>query len=90
MPELLDVAIENNEGDFFQFLNVRESDLRSALAKALTDGSALALVNIHSCALVIPWKLIKSITYLASNAEEREDAWLTLWERTQQGARKTG
>lgn len=90
MSEVIDVAIETNEGDFFQFLNVQEPVLREALDKALADGSALSLVNIDSCALVIPWKLIKGVTYLASGAEEREDAWLTLWERVSEDSRKAG
>jgi hypothetical protein len=90
MNAVHDVAIETNEGDFFQFLNVREEALKGALDQALADGSALSLVNIDSCALVIPWKLIKSITYLASGAEEREDAWRTLWERVSGDARQVG
>ena len=91
MPdEVVDVALETNEGDYFQFLNVRKGTLMEALDKALADGAALSLVNIDSCALVIPWKLIRGITYLASGAEEREDAWLTLWERVSEDARQAG
>jgi hypothetical protein len=91
MPdEVVDVALETNEGDYFQFLNVRKGTLLDALDKALSDGAALSLVNIDSCALVVPWKLIRAITYLASGAEEREDAWLTLWERLSEDARQAG
>ena len=88
--EVVDVALETNEGDYFQFLNVRKNSLMEALDKALADGAAISLVNIDSCALVIPWNLIRSITYLASSAEAREDAWLTLWERVSEDARQVG
>lgn len=90
MSDVIDVAIETDDGDFFQFLNVREVSLRQALDKALADEAALSLVNEDSCALVIPWKLIKRVTYLASEAEEREDAWLTLWERVSEDSRQAG
>lgn len=91
MTEVHDVAIETPEGDFFQFLNVRAPDLQKAVAKALADGAALSLVNKDSCALVIPWKLIKRIIYVPAEAEERDDAWITLWERTPgEAARQAG
>ncbi len=82
MPDVLDVAIEADGGGYFQFLNVRAKALKAALAAALVDGVAFSLVNEDSCALVIPWKLVVSITYVASEAEAREDAWVTLWERS--------
>ena len=81
MTDVHDVAIETREGDFFQFLNVRAHDLLQALEKVLADGTALSLVNTDSCALVVPWRLIKRIIYVPAEAEEREDAWVTLWER---------
>lgn len=91
MNEVQDVAIETNEGDYFQFLNVCATALRQALDKALADGAALSLVNTDSCALVIPWKLIKRIIYVPVEAEEREDAWVTLWERvSDEDARQAG
>lgn len=80
MNTVHDVAIETNEGDYFQFLNVREDVLKAALDTALADGAALSLVSTDSCALVIPWKIIKRIIYVPTEAEEREDAWITLWE----------
>jgi len=90
MTEVQDVAIETEEGDFFQFLNVRAADLRKALANALADSSVLSLVNKDSCALVIPWRLIKRIIYVPAEAEERDDAWSTLWERTSDKVQQTG
>ena len=91
MHEVFDVAIEVDDGGYFQFLNVPADTLKDAIDRALADGVALSLVNADSCALVIPWKLIKSVTYVASEAEEREDAWITLWERVlEPGARKAG
>lgn len=81
MTEVQDVAIETAEGDFFQFLNMKATVLRDAVDKALADGAVLSLVNADSCALVIPWRLIKRIIYVPVEAEEREDAWVTLWER---------
>ncbi len=90
MNQVHDVAVETNEGDYFQFLNVREDVLKSALDTALADGAALSLVNIDSCALVIPWKLIKRIIYVPTEHEEREDAWVTLWEHAPSGARNVG
>lgn len=80
MNTVHDVAVETNEGDYFQFLNVREDVLKAALDTALADKTALSLVSTDSCALVIPWKLIKRIIYVPTEAEEREDAWITLWE----------
>lgn len=86
-----DVAVETAEGDFFQFLNVRAPDLKQALDKALEDKAVLSLVNVDSCALVIPWKLVKRIIYVPAEAEEREDAWVTLWERVSaEDARQAG
>lgn len=91
MPEVLDVALETDDGGYFQFLNVRAEALMLAVDQALADGVALSLVNADSCALVIPWKLIKSITYVDSSAEERDDAWTTLWERVSESVtRKAG
>ncbi len=81
MTELRDVAVETEDGGYFQFLNVYADSLLSAVTRALADGVALSLVNADSCALVVPWRLIKSVSYIASSAEEREDAWVTLWER---------
>lgn len=90
MSDVIDVAIETDNGDYFQFLNVQKGVLGCALDKALEDGAALSLVNIDSCALVIPWKLIKRIIYVPAEAEEREDAWLTLWEHVSEDARQAG
>lgn len=90
MPEVLDVAIETDDGSYFQFLNVSADALKAALDSALADGVTLSLVSRDSCALVIPWKLVMAITYVASSAEEREDAWVTLWERVSDETRKAG
>ncbi len=81
MPDAVDVAIETEEGGFFQFLNVRKADLYGALDRALADGVVLSIVSIESCALVIPWALVRRVTYIPSMEEDREEAWTTLWEQ---------
>lgn len=81
MPDLCDVAVETDDSGYFQFLNVQAPSLRDSLDKALADEAALSLVNADSCVLVVPWRLVKSVSYIPSSADEHEDKWITLWER---------
>jgi hypothetical protein len=81
MNEAVDVSVETNEGDFFQFLSVPKEDLEVAVAKAELDGVALSLVSSDSAALVVPWKLVKRVAYVPVVSEDRDDAWLTIWEK---------
>lgn len=80
MKDSVDVAVETAEGDYFQFLNVDEEALRLAISKAEADKSALSLVSLDSCAIVIPWKLVHCIYYVPVTAPPDEDSWKKLWE----------
>lgn len=75
-----DVAVETTDGNYYQFINVREDVLAAAVRKGAADRVALSLVNTDSAAIVIPWRFIKRITYAPVDVAEYDEAWLLYWE----------
>jgi len=80
---LVDVAIENNEGNFYQFLYVSEQTLRGAVSRSASDGGALSMVSSdNSAALVVPWHSVRKVLYIEVQREARgESEWTILWDR---------
>jgi len=83
---LVDVAVENSEGSFYQFLYVEERILRAAVDKALVDGVALSLVSSdNSAALVIPWRSVQRVLHIDVSCESKQTTeWTVVWERAAQ------
>lgn len=75
----VDVVIETQVGDIYQFPNLPIGVLRSAIAKATTDGVALALVNGDSAALVVPWSLVGIVRAAPVTEDPSEDDWEVIW-----------
>lgn len=82
---LVDVAIENNEGNYYQFLYVSEQTLRGAVSRSAADGGALSMVSSdNSAALVVPWHSVRKVLYIEVQREARgESEWTILWDRDQ-------
>lgn len=80
---LVDVAIQNNEGNFYQFLHVSEQILRDAVTRAVTDKGPLSMVSSdNSAAIVVPWSSVRKVLFIDVQREARgESEWTTLWDR---------
>jgi|SRR6478609_8962342 len=85
-----DVAIETTSGGWYRFDKIATPKLVDALERAKSDSTTLALLNLDGAALVIPWRIVRSVQ--AANALEvieMEDDdnfdelrnWELLWER---------
>lgn len=81
MIEVVDVAIETNEGNFYQFLSVPMPSLLRAIER-LGNGEVLSLVNEDSAAIVIPCHTIRRIQTVSVLLELRDEStWSLIWER---------
>lgn len=82
MPDaVVDVSIETSEGGTFQFANIRRDALLAAVQKALLDHVTLSLVSTDSAALVVPWALVRRVSYVSVLQEgENESDWIVIWE----------
>jgi hypothetical protein len=80
---LVDVAIENNEGNYYQFLYVSEQVLREAVSRSVSDSGALSMVSSdNSAAIVVPWHSIRKVLFIDVQSEARAgNEWTTLWDR---------
>lgn len=88
MPELVDVAVETAEGNFYQFLSVPMPSLLTAVER-LAAGQVLSLVNIDSAAIVVPGHVVSRILSVSVHVEARdEDSWSVIWERTLEKPKK--
>jgi hypothetical protein len=83
---LVDVAVENSEGNFYQFLYVDERALRAAVDKALADEVVLSLVSSdNSAALVIPWRSVQRVMHIDVRCEAKQETeWVVTWDRASQ------
>lgn len=81
MSEIVDVAIETNEGNCYQFLSVPMRVLMQALERT-ASGEVLSMVNIDSSAIVVPGHIIRRVLSVSVLVEARdESAWSIVWER---------
>lgn len=81
MTDVVDVAIETNEGNFYQFLSVPMSSLLQAVER-LALGQVLSMVNLDSAAIVVPGHTIRKIQTVSVLVEARDEtSWSVVWER---------
>lgn len=85
-----DVAIETNSGNWYRFDRVATPKLIDALERAKSDATTFALLNLDGAALVIPWRIVRSVQAANSleviemEADDDFDElrnWELLWER---------
>lgn len=85
-----DVAVETTSSTWYRFDKVSIPVLTIALEKAAADSTTFSLLNLDGAAMVIPWRIVRSVH--AANAletfDEADDAdvdelrnWKLLWER---------
>jgi hypothetical protein len=85
-----DVAVETTSSTWYRFDKVAMPVLATAIEKAVADATTLSLLNLDGAAIVIPWRIVRSVH--AANAletfevEDGVDAdelrnWELLWER---------
>lgn len=80
--DIVDIAVETREGNFYQFLGVSLHVLQEAVVKAEDDGTVLSIVNVDSAAIVIPWHTVHRVLFISETLEDRtDDSWTELWER---------
>jgi hypothetical protein len=79
---LVDVAIENKEGNYYQFLYVDEKVLRHAVERSVVADVALSMVSSdNSAAIVVPWQSVKRVLFIDVQREAREGTeWTVLWD----------
>jgi hypothetical protein len=79
---LVDVAIENKEGNYYQFLYVSEQVLRQAVERSVGSNEALSMVSSdNSAAIVVPWQSVKRVLFIDVQREAREGTeWTVLWD----------
>ncbi len=88
MPEVVDVAVETAEGNFYQFLSVPLPSLLRAVERVAV-GQVLSMVNIDSAAIVIPGRVIRRVLSVSVLVEARdESAWSVVWERALERPKK--
>jgi hypothetical protein len=81
MSDIVDVAIETNEGNFYQFLSMPMPALLRAIERIGT-GEVLSMVNLDSAAIVVPNHTIRKIQVVSVLVEARdESSWSIVWER---------
>jgi len=89
MTDVVDVAIETNEGNFYQFLSVSMPTLLKAVERTASDGVALSMVNIDSAAIVVPGHVIRRVLSVSVLVEARDEgAWSVVWERSAERPKK--
>jgi NADPH-dependent ferric siderophore reductase len=85
-----DVAVETTSATWYRFDKVAMPALATALEKAKDDATTLALLNLDGAAIVIPWRIVRSVhaanaleTFEVEDGENVDDlrTWELLWER---------
>ncbi len=79
--DTVDVVLKDVAGDVYQFLHVSKKVLDAAFEKAVKDGTTFSMTNLQGAAIVVPWRVVRSVACLSIFSEDHEDLWTTLWER---------
>ncbi len=88
----VDVAIESTGCVWYNFEDVLEATLLRAIEKALADDTTFSIVNTEGAALVIPWRMVRSVSssdaewltiqgLLGDTEADEKRAWQLNWER---------
>lgn len=86
----VDVAVETTSATWYRFDKVAMPVLAKALENARADATTFSLLNLDGAAIVIPWRIMRSVH--AANSLETFDVedgvdtdemrnWELLWER---------
>jgi hypothetical protein len=85
-----DVAIETTSATWYRFDKVAMPRLSAAIAKAKQDATTFALLNLDGAAIVIPWRIVRSVhaansleQFVVEDGQDEDEmrSWEILWER---------
>lgn len=85
-----DVAVETTSDTWYRFDKVAMPVLANALERAQVDATTFALLNLDGAAMVIPWRIVRSVhaanaleMFEVEDGEEPDEmrSWELLWER---------